>query len=208
MDAAVPTYTEEATFKFILVGDASVGKTAICKRFCQGQFDPDEPQTIAVEFGSKVVRVGDRKVKLNIWDTAGQEKFRSMTRAYFRSSSAAFLVFDVANRASFASADLWLKDAQKLTPSNSVKILVGNKADLAAARAVSRQEAEAFAEKNGLAYFETSALSGERIEDAFMNAAEQVCKLAAAGVITARDAPAAQVQLAQPPAQQAGGGCC
>jgi small GTP-binding protein len=204
----VTTYTEETTFKFILVGDSSVGKTAICKRFCQGQFDQDEPQTVAVEFDSKVVQVGDTKVKLNIWDTAGQEKFRSMTRAYFRSSAGVFLVFDVTNRTSFTNIDVWLKDAQKLTLPSSVKVLIGNKTDLGDARSVSRTEAEAYAEKNGLTFFETSALSGDRIEESFMDAAEKVQKLVASGTIQVKEAQTTQVQLESPAPSEARGSCC
>jgi small GTP-binding protein len=208
MKATVPTYTEETTFKFILVGDSSVGKTAICKRFCQDQFDQDEPQTVAVEFDSKTVQVGDKKVKLNIWDTAGQEKFRSMTRAYFRSSAAVFLVFDVTNRISFTNIDTWLKDAHKLTLPSSVKILIGNKTDLGDARSVSRTEAESYAEKNGLTYFETSALSGDRIEDAFMDAAGKVQTLVANGTIQVKEPQTSQVQLEAAPPPEARGGCC
>jgi small GTP-binding protein len=204
----VPTYTEETTFKFILVGDSSVGKTAICKRFCQGDFDQDEPPTVAVEFGAKTVQVDDKKIKLNIWDTAGQEKFRSMTRAYFRSSAAVFLVFDVSNRVSFTSIDSWLKDAQKMTPANSVKYLIGNKTDLMDARSVSRSEAESLAEKNGLTYFETSALSGDRIEDAFVDAAHKVYRLVVNGTIQIKEASAAQIQFDQSNPPEVRGGCC
>jgi small GTP-binding protein len=164
----------QLSFKFVLVGDSNVGKTAICRRFCENQFESQIPQTVGLEFGLRVIEIQNFRIKLQIWDTAGQEKFHSITRAYFRSATAVFLVFSVDSRDSFTHIGTWTDDCARLSPANAVKILIGNKTDLTAQRAVSTAEAQEFADQNGLKFFETSALSGDRIEDAFLDTAREV----------------------------------
>lgn len=162
------------SFKFVLVGDSAVGKTSICNVFCKSTFDENQPQTIGLDFGVRNIMIEAQSIKIQIWDTAGQEKFHSITKAYFRASTAVFLVFDVTNRESFAHLSMWTKDAAALSPPSAVKVLVGNKTDLAALRAVTAAEARDYAEQNGLLYFETSALSGDRIDDTFIETAHKV----------------------------------
>ena len=164
----------QLSFKFVLVGDSAVGKTAMCKMFCENKFNPSQPQTIGLEFGTRIVEVQGVRIKLQIWDTAGQERFHSITRAYFRSSAAVFLVYDVTNRESFGRLGQWVEDAMQLSPATSIKVLVGNKTDLANNRAVSTAEAKDFATQHGLKFFETSALSGDKIDDAFIETAHAV----------------------------------
>ena len=173
----------QLSFKFVLVGDSAVGKTAMCKQFCEHKFDENQAQTVGLEFGTRSLDIKGTKVKLQIWDTAGQEKFHSITRNYFRSAMAVFLVFDVTNRDSFSHLSVWADDAMKLSPTSSIKVLVGNKTDLAEKRAVSTAEAQDFAEQNGLKFFETSALSGDRIEDTFIETAHDVYSKYAEGNI-------------------------
>jgi len=173
----------QLSFKFVLVGDSAVGKTAICKMFCENKFSENHPQTVGLEFGTRIVEVDNVRIKLQIWDTAGQERFHSITRAYFRSSAAVFLVYDVSNRDSFSRIGHWVEDAVKLSPPTSIKVLIGNKTDLVNTRAVSSAEAKDFADQHGLKFFETSALSGERIDDAFIETAHSVHKLILDGKI-------------------------
>ncbi|OHT09055.1 Ras-related protein Rab-14 [Tritrichomonas foetus] len=180
---------DQLSFKFVLVGDSAVGKTAMCKQFCEHKFDENQPQTVGLEFGTRTFDIEGTKIKLQIWDTAGQEKFHSITRNYFRSSMAVFLVFDVTNRDSFSHLGIWADDAMKLSPPTSIKVLVGNKTDLASKRAVSTAEAQDFAEQNGLKFFETSALSGDRIEDTFLETAHDVYKKYVEGKIEAGPPP-------------------
>jgi small GTP-binding protein len=199
----------ELVFKFILVGDSSVGKTCICKKFCDQSFDETERPTVHLEFGSRMVNISGHKIKLNVWDTAGQERFRSMTRAYFRGSQAVFLVFDVTNRNSFNHLDTWADDAHKLSPPNSVKVLVGNKVDLQNTRAVATAEGEAFADRQGLKYFETSALSGHRIDEAFLRTADAVYAKVSAGTMQMIEAaPVPKIDTpSQPEAANEGSKC-
>ena len=114
----------QLSFKFVLVGDSAVGKTAMCKMFCENKFNPSQPQTIGLEFGTRIVEVQGVRIKLQIWDTAGQERFHSITRAYFRSSAAVFLVYDVTNRESFGRLGQWVEDAMQLAPEDQINIPV------------------------------------------------------------------------------------
>lgn len=201
----------QLNFKFVLVGDSSVGKTSICKQFCEHTFDEHQQHTVGLEFGIRSIEIEKTKIKLQIWDTAGQEKFHSITRAYFRSSTAVFLVFDVTNRESFTNVSNWTDDAAKLSPANAVRVLIGNKTDLQAQRAVSTAEAQDFADQNELKYFETSALSGERIDDAFIETAHAVFAKFVDGKIevVAKDKPEeSRVDITEPTGRQAGGCSC
>lgn len=164
----------QLSLKFVLVGDSAVGKTAICKMFCEKKFNENQPQTIGLEFGTRIVQVENIRIKLQIWDTAGQERFHSITRAYFRSSAAVFLIYDVTNRDSFSHLGQWVEEAMQLSPATSIKVLVGNKTDLAQNRAVSTAEAQDFANQHGLKFFETSALSGDFVDDTFIKTANDV----------------------------------
>ena len=203
------------SFKFVLVGDSAVGKTAMCKQFCEHTFNPNQAQTVGLEFGTRIVEVGSTRIKLQIWDTAGQERFHSITRAYFRASAAVFLVYDVTARDSFAHLASWVEDAMQLAPPTSVKVLIGNKTDLVDNRTVSTAEAQDFAEQQGLIFFETSALSGERIDDAFIETAHAVFKKISEGKIELNNPTSgARAPLSSelhPTATQNnnnGGGCC
>ena len=173
----------QLSFKFVLVGDSAVGKTAICKMFCEKKYAENHPQTVGLEFGTRIIEVDAIRIKLQIWDTAGQERFHSITRAYFRSSAAVFLVYDVTNRDSFSRIGQWVEDAMKLSPPTSIKVLIGNKTDLESNRAVSTAEAKDFADQHGLKFFETSAKSGEKIDDSFIETAHSVHSLILDGKI-------------------------
>jgi small GTP-binding protein len=164
----------QLAFKFVLVGESSVGKTAICKQFCEHTFVDNPPPTLGLEFGTRTIEVDGTRIKLQIWDTAGQERFHSITRSYFRASAAVIFVYDVTKRESFGKLGQWVETGFQLSPPTAIKVLIGNKTDLTAQRTVSTAEAEDFAEQNQLKFFETSALSGDRIDDAFLETAHAV----------------------------------
>lgn len=204
----------QLSFKFVLVGDSAVGKTAMCKMFCDKTFNENQPQTVGLEFGTRIVEVEATRIKLQIWDTAGQERFHSITRAYFRSSAAVFLVYDVTNRESFSHLGTWVEDAMQLSPATAVKVLIGNKTDLSSSRTVSTAEAQDFADQHGLKFFETSALSGGRIDDAFIETAHEVYAKILDGKIElnnptsgARAPLSAEPQTIRPSNDNSGGGC-
>jgi small GTP-binding protein len=160
---------DEATisYKFIIIGCTGVGKTALHKRLVDDSFSESLEQTVGVEFDSTVLIVDDRKVRLQIWDTAGQEKFRSITKAYYRTAAGVLIVFDVTGRKSFDQLTSWVNDVRTLCEPAAMSTLVGSKSDLAEERVVTILEAEAFAEHHHMAYIETSAKTGENVKDAF-----------------------------------------
>merc|ERR1711971_397523 len=128
-----------------------------------------EKKQVSQDDGSNQTRV-----KLQIWDTAGQERFRSVTRSYYRGACGALLVYDITDRDSFNSVSTWLSDAKSLASQNIVIILCGNKSDLESERQVTTAEAEQFASENGMYFTETSAKSGENVEDSFLSCTQQV----------------------------------
>ena len=160
-------------FKFIVVGDSGVGKSCLLLRFADDYFRNMHEATIGVEFGSRQVEVDGTSLNLQIWDTAGQESFHSIVRAYYRGATAALLVFDLSNQDSFASLEKWLLEIQENAHEAITTVLVGNKLDLPG-REVSTETAKTFAEEHGLLYTETSALTGENVESSFLLAAQEV----------------------------------
>jgi small GTP-binding protein len=164
------------TFKFIVIGSSGVGKTAILKRLVDDVFTTESQSTIGVEFLATTIDVEGQQVKLQIWDTAGQERFRSIAKAYFRSAIGVVLVFDLSDRKSFDDLNQWLADIHALCDPNAVVTLIGNKLDLADQRKVTSNEAEAFAQLHQLSYFETSALGGDNIQEAFHRTAAAILR--------------------------------
>ncbi|KAJ1532627.1 Ras- protein Rab-4A, partial [Nowakowskiella sp. JEL0078] len=142
-------------------------------RFTNREFMPNTETTIGIEFGSHIVSVGSKQVKLQIWDTAGQESFRSISRAYYRGAIGCLLVFDITRRETFTHLVSWLEDVKQ--HGNEIRIaLVANKCDLSSKRQVSQEEGESFAKRNGLLYVETSAKTGDNVDGAFESLAEVI----------------------------------
>merc|ERR1711992_403022 len=142
-----------------------------------GQVLPAAPVhdlTIGVEFGARMINIEGKQIKLQIWDTAGQEAFRSITRSYYRGAAGALLVYDITRRDTFNHLTTWLEDARQHSNSNMVIMLIGNKSDLEARRDVKREEGEAFAREHGLIFMETSAKTAANVEEAFINTAREI----------------------------------
>ncbi|KAF0975061.1 hypothetical protein FDP41_005814 [Naegleria fowleri] len=171
-------------FKYIIIGDSGVGKSCILLQFTDDRFDSRSECTIGVEFGTKTIDLGAKynhiKIKTQIWDTAGQEAFRSIARSYYRCSACAFLVYDITRRSTFESVQTWLTDALSNNSNHSqlIVVLIGNKTDLAKTqRQVSYKEGLEFAEKNKIHMFlETSAKTAENVYKAFLESSELIYK--------------------------------
>ena len=155
------------TFRTVTIGDSSVGKTSIVNKFVRDRFNPNEQNTIGALYDSfQEVREG-HKIEIQIWDTAGQEQYRSLSPVYFRSAAAAIIVFDVTNDESFQNLPGWLTSFREVSTDKAIVIVVGNKTDLEAARKVTREDAEDFARRNDCEYAETSARTGDGVQDLF-----------------------------------------
>uniref|UniRef100_A0A0D3FWW4 Uncharacterized protein n=2 Tax=Oryza TaxID=4527 RepID=A0A0D3FWW4_9ORYZ len=169
-------------FKYIIIGDTGVGKSCLLLQFTDKRFQPVHDLTIGVEFGARMITVDSRPVKLQIWDTAGQESFRSITRSYYRGAAGALLVYDITRRETFNHLASWLEDARQHANANMTIMLVGNKSDLSHRRAVSYEEGEQFAKEHGLIFMEASAKTAQNVEEAFVKTAGAIYKKIQDGV--------------------------
>ncbi|XP_031112880.1 ras-related protein Rab11C-like [Ipomoea triloba] len=154
-------------FKIVLIGDSGVGKSNILSRFTRNEFCLESKSTIGVEFATRTLQVEGKTVKAQIWDTAGQERYRAITSAYYRGAVGALLVYDITKKQTFENVLRWLRELRDHADSNIVIMMVGNKSDLNHLRAVSEQDGQALAEKEGLSFLETSALEAVNVEKAF-----------------------------------------
>lgn len=151
-------------YKTILLGSISVGKTAILSRFVSNEFTSDHQCTIKTEFRSKIVNVNNTtQAKLTIWDTCGDEKYRAITRQYYRDAHGVLLVYDVTNRNSFDKVTDWYSEIKDNAPQDVVVILVANKTDLVNLREVSTEEGQEVAGRVGVEYVEVSAKNGDNV---------------------------------------------
>ena len=160
-------YEASYSVKFIIVGDSSVGKSNILLRFSRNEFDSGHQATLGIEFANKHVIHNNVDYLVQIWDTAGQENFRSVTRAYYKASAVAMVVYDITKEESFSHIQSWMKDCKELAPSTVLIALIGNKSDLEDQRVITKERGENLARENKMMFFETSALNGNGIENAF-----------------------------------------
>ena len=153
--------------KFIIVGDSSVGKSNILLRFSRDTFDQSHQATLGIEFANKHMIYNNTDYLIQIWDTAGQENFRSVTRAYYKASAVAMVVYDITKEESFQHIESWLRDCKELAPGTVILVLIGNKSDLEDQRVIAKERGEIFAKENNMVFLETSALNGNGIKEAF-----------------------------------------
>lgn len=170
LSSAVPKY------KLVFLGDIYVGKTSIINQFMYETFDNNYQATIGIDFLSKTIQLGDAPMRLQLWDTAGQERFRSLIPNYIRDSSAAIIVFDLTNSASFSSLDKWVEDVRNERGSDAVIVIIGNKVDKTDERAVTKENASSKAAQFSAIYAETSAKTGMNIKELFRDIAKALTK--------------------------------
>ena len=152
----------DISYKIIIIGSASVGKTSIINQALKNKFEEEYRNTIGVEFGAITVRIENKNIYMQIWDTAGEERFLSMTRVFYKGANVILLVYDISSRLSFNKLEFWLNEALSVCDFKTKIILIGNKSDLVLKREVTKEEAIEFANKQKLASFmELSAKSGE-----------------------------------------------
>lgn len=169
--------SEILTFKILTLGESSVGKTCILRRYVEGQFFKNQISTIGIDFKSKNLKINNHEIRLKIWDTAGEERFRNITSQYYKGAEGIILVFDLTKKESFDKINDWIKQIKLNTQSDEIAIvLLGNKKDLVDMRVISFEEGKERAEAFGIKFFETSALDGSGIEDAFLCLSEEIMK--------------------------------
>ncbi|KAK1154776.1 ras-related protein Rab-11A [Acipenser oxyrinchus oxyrinchus] len=164
-------------FKVVLIGESGVGKSNLLSRFTKNEFNHDSRTTIGVEFSTRTLLVDGMTIKAQIWDTAGLERYRAITSAYYRGAVGALLVYDIAKHTTYENVERWLKELYDHADPHIVVMLVGNKCDLAELRAVPTEEAQSFSEKNKLLFIETSALESTNVETAFHNVLAEIYRI-------------------------------
>jgi Ras-related protein Rab-1A len=194
-------------FKLLLIGDSGVGKSCLLLRFADDTYTESYISTIGVDFKIRTIELESKTIKLQIWDTAGQERFRTITSSYYRGAHGIIVVYDVTDRDSFQNVKQWLHEIDRYACENVNKLLVGNKSDLEAKRAVPTEEAKEFADSLGIEFLETSAKNADNVDKAFMMMASQIksrMKSQPAGQPKGgtKLTPSTQVQGG------GGGGCC
>jgi small GTP-binding protein len=168
----------DARMKVILVGDTQVGKTCLLSRLTTGQFQGIDQPTIGAAFQDLTIAATHGAVSLQIWDTAGQEKYRSLAPMYYRNARAAILVFDLTNHDTFRGLAQWIRDLGPCDPNARARLfVVGNKCDLAGERVIDAAAAQRFADENqAVAYYETSAATGYNVIELFTDVADGITR--------------------------------
>eukprot|EP00737_Agarophyton_chilense_P002968 gb/GEZJ01003432.1/.p1 GENE.gb/GEZJ01003432.1/~~gb/GEZJ01003432.1/.p1 ORF type:complete len:216 (+),score=31.94 gb/GEZJ01003432.1/:376-1023(+) len=162
-------------YKLLLIGDSGVGKSCVLTRFADSTYEDCQTSTIGVDFKIRTIGIEDKRVKLQIWDSAGQERFRTIAAAYYRGAHGVGIVFDITDEKSFQSVEgSWIEEIENNSSSPVRMLLIGNKCDLEDEREVQQEEAEALARKYGMSYIETSAKTAENVFEAFATISKEI----------------------------------
>lgn len=163
----------DLTFKLIVIGDSFVGKSCLTNRATKNTFEDNYSATVGFEFVTANIKINDKVCKMQIWDTCGQEVYRSLITSFYRNSSLAVLVYSIDNHESYDNLDLWLKELKTFSSPDAKIFLIGNKADLESKRVIEKEAGERFMKENGLNYFsEASAKTGFNSQKIFIEAAK------------------------------------
>ena len=165
----------DITLKFLTLGDSMVGKTSIVLRFVDNIFFDQTKSTIGVDFKTKIIKFGNKYIKIKVWDTAGQERFRTITRQYYKNAEGMILIFDVKEKKTFDQVGDWVTSIMENKQKDAKVILVGNKIDCEE-RVITKEQGEELAQKYQLPYYETSASTGQNVQKIFEALAEEILK--------------------------------
>ena len=167
----------DINIKLLLIGNTFVGKTLIVQKFIDNAFSKSTVATIGVDLQSKVIDINGKKVKYLIWDTAGEDRMKTMTYSYYRGCHVILIVFDVTNEVSFKNVTNWVECINKFAKSNVLRILVGNKTDLEKERVITTEQGKQLAQDNGLKYYEISALKIQGLQEMFEDIAKEYVEI-------------------------------
>ncbi len=169
----------EFSFKVIIIGPPAVGKTSLLNRYIHKEFKLSYKMTVGVDFLTKALEYEPSKfVKLHIWDIGGQEKFKFLHRSFYEGAFGAFIVFDLSRHQTFSSMKTWLSEMRSIVIDDIPKVIIGNKSDLIPeiGQIIDRSEVEEYAKDQGCFYIETSAKTGENVENAFLELTNNMIK--------------------------------
>ena len=170
------TTEPSVTFKILTIGESGVGKTSILRRFVENKFLKTHLATIGIDFKTKNLNIDNQDIKLKIWDTAGQERFRNITTQYYKGADGIVLVYDVTDEASYEKIREWMEQIHSNTQKEEIGlVLLGNKCDMEP-RNVTEDMGNKMAEELKTDYFETSALTGQGIKEAFEQLTKTIMK--------------------------------
>ena len=170
------TNSKSDFINIITLGESSVGKSSIINRYVENNFDYNFVSTLGVDFRKKIININGENIRLKIWDTAGQEKFRSIQKQYYRNSDGILLVFDVTKFDTFNVLEEWINSIKNQTSNDIIVVLVGNKIDLNN-KVISDDEIKNFANDNKFKYFLTSAATGKNINEVFDYIVKEIYKI-------------------------------
>ena len=163
-----PKTTYDVLYRLVLIGDSGVGKTAILLRYSDNMFNTSFITTIGIDFRIKTIEVNDKRVKLQIWDTAGQEQFHSVASSYYRNAHGIMLIYDITSAESFIHVSKWANNISSNAPTNVAQVLLGNKSDMAEnKRVIEMDRGKTLAEELNMPFLETSAKTDTNIDVAF-----------------------------------------
>ena len=159
----------EGCYKLVMIGDSGVGKSCLLDKFLNDSSTNNFISTIGVDIRTRETVINNKKVKVQVWDTGGQQRYRPILASCYRGALGVIIVFDVTNRMSFTNIKQWIVEVEEFSgQSNLSRLLVGNKADLSERREVERETAMEFAGLNNISYIETSVMSQENVKEAFL----------------------------------------
>ena len=167
----------DKTCQLLILGDSSVGKTSLITRYTNGTFKEEYLATVGLDYHSKIEDIDNQNVQIKLWDTAGQERFKALTQNYFRNAEGVLLTYDVTNSDSFNNLKDWIGSIKTNMEGKNIflpLIIVGNKIDMEDSREITKDDADKFASDNNYKYFETSAKTGEGVDDAIIDLVNQV----------------------------------
>ena len=164
----------EYLFKLLLIGNSGVGKSCILMRYADNSFTENFFNTIGVDFKIKTISLNDQVIKMQIWDTAGQDRFRTLTSSYYRGAHGIIIVYDVTNKDSFDNVRQWMTEIEKFASESVNKLLVGNKSDLEEQREVTSEEGMELAKKFDIPFLEVSAKNSTHVDDTFKTMASEI----------------------------------
>lgn len=195
-------------FKVVTLGEGRVGKTSLTLKYVENRFDDGQESTINANFLTKSISVGGKTGTFNIWDTAGQEKFRALARIYYRNATGAIIVYDITDRSSFERVVAWVKELRKMAEPGIAIVIAGNKSDLESERRITEAEAVNYAESVGAKHFSTSAKTGQGVKDMFDELAKQVMKTLAASSAPTSKGRGAQLLTSPQSKSKSKSSCC